>query len=451
MWKELLLLLAVSVFPLGRAMSIPGPLDTFTSGLASVFRLPSGVTVDGYATSSKLEDVGQGQSFPVLKRLYDVENSRACRHVRERITELDVSVEHVIPSASNSRVFTDANYAYALPLSTIIPRLVVMEADKGEQVLSGEEEILSYLAQTFAAKVQLTAVDDGPREQAVHILREIGSYAAGVMRVGRGCMVVGAAGDSAPRPSTPLILYSYEGNQFCRLVREVLTELDIVYELRSAGKGSPRRAELASLTGGKTQCPYLIDPNTGTSMFESADIIRYLYKTYALYTPPNELLEWASDTVLSAAKPILHAIAPVQAGSQGDDPLEYQRLLEEAKTLIRSQISESQVVVFSYKLSPFCTETKSVLNNLGVSFKEVSLGLEWIPGLIADRGAITRAALLEMTGQSSLPHTFVGGQSIGGLFSGTPGLLKAIESGKFQELSSISIPSLKVEESEALA
>ena len=28
--------------------------------------------------------------------------------------------------------------------------------------------------------------------------------------------------------------------------------------------------------------PYLADPNTGTAMFESADIVRYLRETYAL-------------------------------------------------------------------------------------------------------------------------------------------------------------------------
>jgi hypothetical protein len=42
-----------------------------------------------------------------------------------------------------------------------------------------------------------------------------------------------------------------------------MAELDLVYELRSAGKQSPRREELASITGGSSQCPFLIDPNTG--------------------------------------------------------------------------------------------------------------------------------------------------------------------------------------------
>ena len=33
---------------------------------------------------------------------------------------------------------------------------------------------------------------------------------------------------------------------------------------------------------GKMQVPYLVDPNTSTALFESADIVRYLGTTYAL-------------------------------------------------------------------------------------------------------------------------------------------------------------------------
>ena len=35
-----------------------------------------------------------------------------------------------------------------------------------------------------------------------------------------------------------------------------------------------------------------------------------------------------------------------------------------------------------------------------------------------------------MTGQSSLPHVFIGGKSVGGLSSGTPGLAALQESGE---------------------
>ena len=82
-----------------------------------------------------------------------------------------------------------------------------------------------------------------------------------------------------PSPAEPLRLYSYDGNQFCRLVREVLCELDLPYELRSTGKGSLRREELRSLSG-KTTAPYLVDPNSGTAMGESADIVDYLIERY---------------------------------------------------------------------------------------------------------------------------------------------------------------------------
>jgi len=74
----------------------------------------------------------------------------------------------------------------------------------------------------------------------------------------------------------------------------------------------------------------------------------------------------------------------------------------------------------------------ALLKNCGIKFKEISLGKEWIPGLIKD--ATKRAALLEITGQSSLPHVFVGGTSIGGLYSGSPGLLPALEQGKLMKM-----------------
>jgi len=44
-------------------------------------------------------------------------------------------------------------------------------------------------------------------------------------------------------------------------------------------RGSAKREKLVELAG-KMQVPYLVDPNTGTQMFESADINAYLDRTY---------------------------------------------------------------------------------------------------------------------------------------------------------------------------
>jgi hypothetical protein len=83
-------------------------------------------------------------------------------------------------------------------------------------------------------------------------------------------------------------------------VRELLCELEIPYLLRSTGKarwqdlGPPilratlfpglpvtgrTRTELLERAG-KVQVPYLVDPNTGTEMFESTAIREYLLATY---------------------------------------------------------------------------------------------------------------------------------------------------------------------------
>ena len=82
------------------------------------------------------------------------------------------------------------------------------------------------------------------------------------------------------------------------------SEYELPYILRSTGKaiakdlGPPqwrarwfpdepvvgRNRQRLLARAGKVQVPYLIDPNTGTELFESADILDYLDRTYAKHT-----------------------------------------------------------------------------------------------------------------------------------------------------------------------
>jgi glutathione S-transferase len=103
-------------------------------------------------------------------------------------------------------------------------------------------------------------------------------------------------------PERPLELFSFESSPYSRLVRETLCELELPYLLRNTGKGSMKdlgppavrdrlwkapaatnrnRRALFERTG-RVQVPYLVDPNTGVEMYESAAIQRYLFETYAL-------------------------------------------------------------------------------------------------------------------------------------------------------------------------
>ncbi|MFH3976540.1 glutathione S-transferase N-terminal domain-containing protein, partial [Acinetobacter pittii] len=85
------------------------------------------------------------------------------------------------------------------------------------------------------------------------------------------------------------------------VVRSVLSELELPYILHSVAKErwqdigpailrlkpskyeplkEGKREKLLPVMQGKMQVPYLVDPNTGVKMFESAEIVKYLKKQY---------------------------------------------------------------------------------------------------------------------------------------------------------------------------
>lgn len=85
---------------------------------------------------------------------------------------------------------------------------------------------------------------------------------------------------AAEPPGQPLKLYEFESCPYCRLVREALTELDLDALILPCPKGGTRYRPEAERVGGKAQFPLLVDDNTGTTLYESADIIGYLWRTY---------------------------------------------------------------------------------------------------------------------------------------------------------------------------
>ncbi|XP_019176426.1 PREDICTED: uncharacterized protein LOC109171805 [Ipomoea nil] len=101
------------------------------------------------------------------------------------------------------------------------------------------------------------------------------------------------SGDSnAVDPPLRLQLYEFEACPFCRRVREAMTELDLSVEVYPCPKGSTKHREIVRKFGGKEQFPFLIDPNNGTSIYESGDIVKYLFQTYGGgRSPSSGLLE----------------------------------------------------------------------------------------------------------------------------------------------------------------
>ncbi|XVE60686.1 hypothetical protein DITRI_Ditri05aG0148200 [Diplodiscus trichospermus] len=88
-------------------------------------------------------------------------------------------------------------------------------------------------------------------------------------------------------PPMPMQLFEFEACPFCRRVREALTELDLSVEVYPCPKGSLRHREMVRSIGGKEQFPFLVDPNSGISMYESGDIVKYLFKKHGEGKSPS--------------------------------------------------------------------------------------------------------------------------------------------------------------------
>ncbi|KAG2405128.1 Glutaredoxin protein [Vigna angularis] len=76
-------------------------------------------------------------------------------------------------------------------------------------------------------------------------------------------------------------------------------------------------------------------------------------------------------------------------------------------------VSSNPVVVFSKTYCSFCVRVKQLFASLGVTYKLLELDVELVGHVAAD-GADIQAALLEWTGQRTVPNVFIGGKHIGG-------------------------------------
>lgn len=249
-------------------------LDVNASLLAS--------TLAGWRGTAAFQPAKRQPEQPL--ELYEFEASPFCGLVREALTEMDLDAV-VRPCPNGGKRFRPE--AERLGGKQQFPFLV--DPNSGKRLYESAD-IVEYIAQTYGARAR------GARGVA-RSLRLTGSRLARGVRFTRGLRA-----RASRAPAQPLELYSFESSPFSRLVREVLCELELPYLMRSTGKalwqdmGPPwvharlfkstpiegrNRKRLHELTG-RVQVPYLIDPNTGAAMFESADIVAYLEDTYAV-------------------------------------------------------------------------------------------------------------------------------------------------------------------------
>jgi glutathione S-transferase len=201
----------------------------------------------------------------------------------------------------------------------------------------------------------------------------------------------------ADTPAALLTLYDIENCPFCRIVREVLTELDLDAIVLPCPKGGGRYREELIARGGKAQFPYLIDPNTGVEMYESMDIIRYLYQEYG-----------------GGKVPFKWRIGPLQ---------KYSSSLASAARITRGMHAlpanppPEMLELYSFEGSPYARPVRELLSQMEIAYVLKSCGRsqagEWLPPKLRDALKIepdsqlpNRAALLEKEGKQSIPYLY---------------------------------------------
>jgi glutathione S-transferase len=214
----------------------------------------------------------------------------------------------------------------------------------------------------------------------------------------RGWRGTAAFRSSGKQPEKLLELYEFEASPFCRLVREVLTELDLDAMIYPCPKGGTRFRPTVQELGGKQQFPFLIDPNTDVQLFESADIIDHLRREYGDGRPALRgfvrRLSIASSAAASMSRSIGHVrgyrARPSRAPAQ---PLElYSFESSPYSRPVRERLCELEL---PYRLRNFA---KSRWEEMGPPFVRARL----FPN--APLTQTNRVRMRELTGRSQVPY-----------------------------------------------
>jgi glutathione S-transferase len=205
---------------------------------------------------------------------------------------------------------------------------------------------------------------------------------------------------SAPAPVKPaqnLQLYDIENCPYCRLVREVLTELDLDAEIYPCPKNGERfRTEVVE-RGGKAQFPYLVDRNTGVEMYESLDIIDYLFATYAQRDLP---VRWRIGPLQTIGS-MLASASRLSQGMNANPGMRPAQMLE----------------LYSFESSPYARVVRELLCEMEIPYLLRNCGRtrleEWLLPPLRDRMDVTpdselfnRRELMEKEGKVSIPYLY---------------------------------------------
>lgn len=207
--------------------------------------------------------------------LYEYDASPYCKRVREIINILDLTVEYrPCPGARQSSFSTELK---EMTGKQTVPYLV----DPNKNISMFESnDIINYLVSTYGPVDKSTYDTKALWPVTFEPFSIFTSTIAAIL-----CELPGSKRQENARPDNeqmiPLELWGYECSPFVKPVRGKLCSLALPHKMISCSRGSKNRDLLFEKTG-RFQVPYLVDPNTGIEMFESAEICQYLDDVYTV-------------------------------------------------------------------------------------------------------------------------------------------------------------------------
>ncbi len=161
------------------------------------------------------------------------------------------------------------------------------------------------------------------------------------------------ASKTTAQPKKMLILFDQEGNPECRLVREVLTELNLDVIVAPCPAGGQNITKFKSVFNGVSP-PMLVDLNSPSVTKGAIEIVRYLFKQYKEIQAPREFASILKSSLTSKLATGVRFGAGIKARP--------------------SQQPDLPLILYSFESSPFSRPVRERLCELELTYILINLG-----------------------------------------------------------------------------
>ncbi|KAF8820753.1 glutathione s-transferase, n-terminal domain containing protein [Cardiosporidium cionae] len=263
-------------------------LDFFCLLMAMVVRFGSGNN-----TAANLSECKRPSAALVL---YEFEGCPFCKKVRETLSVLDLDyIVYPCPRVTlkGYGIVGDSRYRPVVEKRGEQLKFPYLEDSNTGVKRYESDDIIRYLWSQYG---QRAIAPMNYRLAHYAPLQTITLWTAALLRP---LMDMGMLRIASRKPEKLLELWGFENSPFVKRVRETLSSLEIAYVMHIIPYGSEvkreqfRKEHLLEISSfrqafGKIKVPYLRDPNTDVSLFESNKIVSYLKDTYQTGSYPTE-------------------------------------------------------------------------------------------------------------------------------------------------------------------